>query len=131
MPQECGCLSETIINKTYREMAQHYGTAVIPARVKARKDKSTVEAEMKNVKDVLAKPEATKEEIETATKTLSEKLQAVGQAMYQQNSKTEDGGQKTEGNEEPKTNDENKKAEEEPNESDTTKNHVEEGQVVE
>lgn len=35
--------SETIINKTYQEMAQHYGTAVIPARVKAPKDKSTVE----------------------------------------------------------------------------------------
>ena len=35
--------SETIINKTYQEMAQHYGTAVIPARVRAPKDKSTVE----------------------------------------------------------------------------------------
>jgi transposase len=33
---------ETIINKTYQEMAEHYGTAVIPARVKAPKDKSTV-----------------------------------------------------------------------------------------
>jgi hypothetical protein len=35
--------SETIINKTYQEMAQHYGTAVIPARVKSPKDKSNVE----------------------------------------------------------------------------------------
>mgnify|MGYP001097377086 CR=1 FL=1 len=35
--------SETIINKTYQEMAEHYGTAVIPARVRAPKDKSTVE----------------------------------------------------------------------------------------
>ncbi len=35
--------SETVINKTYQEMAQHYGTAVIPARVKAPKDKATVE----------------------------------------------------------------------------------------
>lgn len=35
--------SETLINKTYGEMAEHYGTAVIPARVRAPKDKSTVE----------------------------------------------------------------------------------------
>jgi len=35
--------SETIINRSYQEMAQHYDTAVIPARVKAPKDKSTVE----------------------------------------------------------------------------------------
>ena len=34
---------ETIINKAYQEMAEHYGTAVIPARVKSPKDKSTVE----------------------------------------------------------------------------------------
>jgi transposase len=35
--------SETILNKTYQEMSEHYGTAVIPARVRAPKDKSTVE----------------------------------------------------------------------------------------
>ncbi|HCS74465.1 MAG TPA: IS21 family transposase [Clostridiales bacterium] len=35
--------SETIINKVYQEMAQHYDTAVIPARVRAPKDKATVE----------------------------------------------------------------------------------------
>jgi transposase len=31
------------INRTYNEMAEHYGTAVIPARVKHPKDKSNVE----------------------------------------------------------------------------------------
>ena len=35
--------AETVINKTYQEMAQHYGTAVIPARIKKPKDKATVE----------------------------------------------------------------------------------------
>lgn len=35
--------AETTINKTYSEMAQHYDTAVIPARVRAPKDKATVE----------------------------------------------------------------------------------------
>lgn len=34
---------EPVINKTYQEMAEHYGTAVIPARVKSPKDKPTVE----------------------------------------------------------------------------------------
>jgi len=35
--------SEVVINKVYQEMAEHYRTAVIPARVKAPKDKATVE----------------------------------------------------------------------------------------
>ena len=34
---------ETIVNKAYQEMAEHYGTAVIPARIKSPKDKPTVE----------------------------------------------------------------------------------------
>ena len=32
-----------VINRTYQELAEHYGTAVIPARVRKPKDKSTVE----------------------------------------------------------------------------------------
>lgn len=32
-----------VINKTYHEMAEHYDTAVIPARVRKPKDKATVE----------------------------------------------------------------------------------------
>jgi len=35
--------SETVINKTYQELAEHYGTAIIPARVRSPKDKATVE----------------------------------------------------------------------------------------
>ena len=35
--------SETILNRVYQEMAQHYDTAVIPARVKTPRDKATVE----------------------------------------------------------------------------------------
>jgi transposase len=34
---------ETVINKTYQEMAEHYRTAVLPARVRAPKDKASVE----------------------------------------------------------------------------------------
>jgi len=35
--------AELILNKTYQEMAEHYGTAIIPTRVRAPKDKATVE----------------------------------------------------------------------------------------
>jgi hypothetical protein len=34
---------ETVVNKTYQEMAEHYRTAVVPARVRSPKDKATVE----------------------------------------------------------------------------------------
>lgn len=35
--------NEVILNKTYQELAEHYGTAIIPARVRAPKDKAMVE----------------------------------------------------------------------------------------
>ena len=34
---------EVILNKSYQELAEHYGTAILPARVRAPKDKATVE----------------------------------------------------------------------------------------
>lgn len=38
-----------VINKNYHEMAEHYGTAVIPARVRKPKDKPSVEATVGNI----------------------------------------------------------------------------------
>ena len=35
--------SELVLNRTYQELAEHYGTAIIPARVRKPKDKATVE----------------------------------------------------------------------------------------
>jgi len=35
--------SEIVLNRTYQEMAEHYDTAIIPARVRMPKDKATVE----------------------------------------------------------------------------------------
>jgi len=35
--------AETVLNRIYQEMAQHYETAVIPTRVKSPRDKATVE----------------------------------------------------------------------------------------
>ena len=34
---------EVILNKTYQELAEHYATAIVPARVRAPKDKAAVE----------------------------------------------------------------------------------------
>jgi len=35
--------TDLVLNRTYQEMAEHYGTAIIPARVRKAKDKPTVE----------------------------------------------------------------------------------------
>ncbi|MCL2679843.1 MAG: IS21 family transposase [Dehalococcoidia bacterium] len=35
--------NEVVLNKSYHEMAEHYGTAILPARVNAPRDKATVE----------------------------------------------------------------------------------------
>ena len=34
---------EVLLNKSYQELAEHYGTAILPARVRAPKDKAAVE----------------------------------------------------------------------------------------
>ena len=41
--------SETVINKTYQEMAEHYGTAVLPARKYSPNDKPSVEGAVKGI----------------------------------------------------------------------------------
>ena len=40
---------EIILNQTYAEMADHYGTVIMPARVRAPQDKASVEASVKHV----------------------------------------------------------------------------------
>ena len=41
--------SELVLNRSYQEMAEHYGTAIIPARVRSPKDKATVEGVVGNI----------------------------------------------------------------------------------
>jgi hypothetical protein len=41
---------ETLVNKTYQEMAEHYGTAILPARVDAPNDKPHAEGSVKITK---------------------------------------------------------------------------------
>ena len=45
--------SETILNRAYQEMTQHYDTAIIPAMVRAPKDKSTVEGTVGNISNFI------------------------------------------------------------------------------
>lgn len=56
----------------------------------AAEQKGKVENEIKNVKEIVAKENATKEEIEEVTKKLSEVLQEVGSAMYSSASSPQD-----------------------------------------
>ena len=41
--------TELLLNKSYQEMAEHYGTAIIPTRVRTPKDKATVEGAVGNI----------------------------------------------------------------------------------
>lgn len=40
---------ETVLNKSYQEMAEHYGTAIVPARVRKPDDKAAVEGSVRFV----------------------------------------------------------------------------------
>lgn len=86
------------------------------------KIKEQVEEKIKKVKEISAKEDSSKENIETATKDLSDELSKVGEAMYKdQGAKPDDGSANTEGENEEKKSEEGKK--------DDAK--VEEGEVVE
>lgn len=41
--------NELVLNKSYQEMAEHYGTAILPTRVRSPKDKATVEGSVDNI----------------------------------------------------------------------------------
>lgn len=93
---------------------------------KAPKDvKEKVEEKVKGVKDVLAKEDAGKEEIETATKDLSDTLSQIGQAMY--GNQTQNPNIKNQNEEESKDSEKSDKKEQKKEEDEK----VEEGEVVE
>ena len=88
--------------KAERIQARNQADAMVATAEKALKDagdkapadvKTKVEEKIKGVKDVLVKEDAGKEEIESATKELSDTLSQIGQAMYSSSAKaTEDKG---------------------------------------
>ena len=98
-------------------------------KVKAE-DKAKIEDEIKKLREVLADENASKETLETASKTLSEELQKVGAAMYQdQQQQSGQEGQQPEG-EEPKEEKKGKGKKEDEGKKEE-KEKAEEGEVVE
>ncbi len=95
-------------------------------------DKEKVEAEIKNVKDVLAKESASKEELDEASKKLSDELQKVGAAMYQAQQQ-QAGGQPQPGQEQPAEEEKKKEGKEKDSSKKASedKSKAEEGEVVE
>src|SRR3989344_2275442 len=82
--------------KAEKIQARNQADATVAAAEKAIKEagdkapaavQTKVEEKIKVVKDVLAKEDAGKDEIEAATKDLSENLSQIGQAMYSSSAK--------------------------------------------
>jgi len=87
-----------------------------------KEDKEKVEKEIKKLKEILAKEDSSKEELEKASKELSDNLQKIGEAMYQQQ-------QAPNKEEQPKKGSSKKK--EEKDDKGKGKEKAEEGEVVE
>lgn len=51
-----GSVYETLINKDYERFAEHYGTAIVPARVRKPRDKSTTERTVNLVEEWIVAP---------------------------------------------------------------------------
>ncbi len=96
------------------------------------KIKEQVEEKVKKVKEVVAKEDSSREDIETATKELSDELSKVGEAMYKDSSSAkataDEAGETKEGK-----NDEAKDGKDDPSSAKASedKGKVEEGEVVE
>lgn len=127
MQEEAEKHKEEDRKKAEKVQARNQADAMVVSAEKALKDvgekapkevREKVEEKIRKVKDILAKEDAEKEEIETATKELSEALGGIGQAMYgNQGQESQSGEEKEQGE---KKEDDKKDGEEK----------VEEGEVV-
>ena len=91
MQEEAEKHKEEDTKKAEKISAKNHADSLVAQAEKALKDagdkapkdiKEKVEEKIKSVKDVLAKEDASKEDLESATKELSETLSQIGQAMY-------------------------------------------------
>lgn len=91
-----------------------------------------VETEVKNVKELLGKEDATKDQFEMATKSLSEVLQGVGAAMYGSTSSPQSQSQKPNARDQKSDGEisEEEKASEDKGKKTKNEERVEEGEVV-
>lgn len=76
---------EPDINPTYQDMAEHYGVAVIPARVRKPKDKSKVEVGVQGIERRILAPlrDRTFFSLADANQTIRELLQAYNHRPFQ------------------------------------------------
>ena len=133
MQEEAEKHKEEDTKKAEQIEARNKADAIVGTAEKALKDagekvpadvKGKVEEKIKALKDALAKEGAGKEELETATKDLSDTLSSIGQAMYgAQGEQKPSEEQKKEGDEE--------KNEDKDKEKGKKEEKVEEGEVVE
>jgi len=135
MQEEAEHHKEEDQKKAEKITARNQADSMIASAEKAVKDagdkvpadvKTKVEEKIKAVKDVLAKEDASKEDVEASTKDLSETLSQIGQAMYGAQSP-----QTPQGQQESETKGEEKKEADGEEKSSKGKNEkVEEGEVV-
>ena len=86
-------------------------------------DKEQIETKLKEARDILAKTDATKDELDKVSEELNQILQTVGAAIYQQQQPGPEAGQPgPEGETQPNA--------EEPKKTDASKKDAEEGEVV-
>jgi molecular chaperone DnaK len=135
MQEEAEHHKEEDTKKAEKITAKNQADAMVATAEKALKDagdkvpeevKKKVEDKIKALKDVIAKEDATKEELESTTKDLSDTLSSVGQAMYGSQASQQSGSQGGESKKEKKNGDDSKKDDKKKDEE-----KVEEGEVVE
>lgn len=73
------------VNTTYYEMAEHYGTAIIPARVRKPKDKPTVEGSVGNISTWITAALRNEQffSLNELNKAIREKLQEFNSKLFQ------------------------------------------------
>lgn len=76
---------ETILNKSYQEMAEHFGTAIVPARVKAPQDKAAAEGSVRYVSTWITAALRDRKffTLDEARKAVAEKLEELNNRPFQ------------------------------------------------
>ena len=75
---------ETILNKSYQDMANHFGTAIVPARVEKSKDKSAAEGSVKFVSTWITAALRGRKffSLDEAQKAVAEKLDELNEKSF-------------------------------------------------
>ena len=75
---------ETVLNRSYQELAEHYGTAIVPARVKKPDDKAAVEGSVRFVSTWItaALRDRTFFSLPEAQKAVQEKLEELNRRPF-------------------------------------------------